>query len=82
VLDSRCDCRHGYSTDTPTDHHGREKQTGSNPSQPQVSWKLADQVTDIESRDTGTPDGIAHPKVILKTSKTGIGHIDTIEVAA
>lgn len=81
MSDSLCDRRHGYSTDAPADHHGREKQARSDSSQPQISWKLTDQISDIEGRDTGTPDGIAHTEIILEASKTGIGNIDTIKVA-
>jgi len=82
VFNSRCNRRHGDSTDTPADHHGREKQARSYSSQPQITWELTDQVSDIEGRDAGTPDGIAHTEVILEASKTCVGHIDTIKVAS
>ena len=81
MSDSLCHCRHSDGTDTPADHHGREKQARSYSSQPEVTRKLTDQISDVESRGTGAPDGITHTEVVLEASKTGIGHIDTIEVA-
>ena len=76
------DSRHANRANTPDDHHAWQKKTRADFGQPQISRQLTDEIPDVKGRDACVPDSIAHTKIGLQACKTGVGDVDTIEVAA
>ena len=47
-----------------------------------IARNLTNNVSHIKERDTGGPFNVGHVKVFLHARETGVGDIDTIQVAA
>lgn len=78
---ARGHCWHANCGNTPGHHHGGQKPSGICLRKPQVTGKLANQISNVEGGYAGVPYGVVHVQVLLQTSKTRIGDIDSIEVA-
>jgi hypothetical protein len=52
--------RHADRTGTPHNHGDREEPARVRPGHDHVAWELADEIANVESRDTGIPYGIGH----------------------
>jgi hypothetical protein len=58
-------CWHADRADTPGHHHGWQKPSWVGFGKPQISWKLANQITHIKRRYASVPDSVVHVQVLL-----------------
>jgi hypothetical protein len=61
----RCHRGHADRADAPANHHTREKDAWADLGQPQVSRQLANEIADIEGRNTSAPHCITHVEIRL-----------------
>lgn len=52
--------RHADRSNRPHEHDGREEESGVGLGEEEVTGELTDEVADVEGRDTGVPDCVAH----------------------